>query len=142
MHLSDQNTEFLPACTFKLVGKNLNRGFRAPWSSMLILLLIAVVRCDCCTRKMLKETEIEEIIVHALLFLSLVSISIGMRAPSAPLVTPLILSLLHKFALTPIIKFGITKLLKKYQTALMPKRITICLKTKNKKKDLAETWMK
>ena len=44
LHLSDQNTEFLPACTFNLVGKNLNRGFRAPWSSMLISLLIAVVR--------------------------------------------------------------------------------------------------
>ena len=62
---------------------------------------------------MLKETEAEETIGFVLSFLSLVAFQLGGQAPWASLVTPMVLWLPDKFALTPIIKFGITnKLLK------------------------------
>ena len=55
----NKNIEFLPACTFKLVGKNLNWEGMGPLvlNINIKLMLIAVVRMYCCTPKMLKETE-------------------------------------------------------------------------------------
>ena len=66
---------------FKLVGKNLIEGPRAP--------LITIIVNYCCLRKMLKETETEETIVFFVTFLPLVAFQLGGGGSPAPLATPM-----------------------------------------------------
>ena len=60
---------------------------RAACSSISILLLIAVVRVYCCTRKIMKETEMEQTIGFVSSFVSLIAFQLerGGRGPWLPL---------------------------------------------------------
>ena len=82
----DKNPEFLPNYTFKLVGKNLKYGARAPWLSILVLLL-TIQLCV----KMLKQTETEETIDFVVIIFIISGISIGGGGgPPVPLIKPTI----------------------------------------------------
>ena len=49
LQLLAKNLEFLSGYIFKLIGKNLNEGVQAPWSSLIILVLITGVHVYGCT---------------------------------------------------------------------------------------------
>ena len=67
---------------------------------------------------MLQETEIEEIIGHVSKFLSLVASQLGVGALGLPGYTYGFMTT-KKFAVAPIIKFGITKLLRNIYCRLL-----------------------
>ena len=73
------------------MGKNLNLGARASWSSILVILLIAVVRVTVALEKSLKETETKETIGFVSPFLSLIAFQYGGAGALGPLVTPMVL---------------------------------------------------